>query len=188
MATFTACCFVTAVIHTDLVNAYQLRHYVVVISSLFNLAALLHILRLPKPCGLLQKGIKTISWAIHSFGHATTAQSHITSILQKFGIISCHIRSHNWFLTEVKPLQNFSKAKQTLSWTIQNKNQQFAVITNNRAFHKRIWGIILLMLKVQQTALAQLILAYFFWLAQPNLKLLKLSSQNWTISFLHHLT
>lgn len=52
---------------------------------------------------------------------------------------------------------------------------------------RRIWGNILLMLKVQRAASAQLILACFLWLAWPNLKLLKLSLQNQTISLLHHL-
>lgn len=112
-----------------------------------------------------QKLSNTQFWTCYN--STITHHKHTSEIW--YYLISCHIRSHNWFLTEVKPLQNFS-------WTIQNKNQQFAVIVNNRAFHKRIWGIILLMLKVQPTALAQLILAYFLWLAQPNLKLL---------SFLH---
>lgn len=159
MATFTACCLVTAAIHSALVNAYQLRHYLVVISSLFNLLALLRILHLPKPCGLLQKVIETRKLSNAEFW--TRYKSTITHHRQ-----TSEIRYYLWAATlEVssvfwqRPKHCRTAAKQTFSWTILNTDQQSAGIVNNRAFHKGILGIIVLMLEAQAAALAQLILA-----------------------------
>lgn len=139
MATLTACCFLTAVIHTDLVNTYQLRHYLVVISSLFNSVALLQIVHGYPNHVVCCKKLSRAEVEQHSFGHAKAPQPHITSTLQKFSIISwaATLEATTVFWQRSKHCR--TAAEQSF-WTTQNTNQQSAAIVNNRAFHKKEFG------------------------------------------------
>lgn len=117
-------------------------------------------------------------------------KSKITERKHNLGIqnclISCHSRSHNCFLTEVKPPKNSSEANLQLNHSV----RQPATRDNRRIMSttKRLWGAILLMLKVRGSVLGW-ILAHSLCLPLPNLNPLELFfffSQNWTISLLHH--
>lgn len=102
-------------------------------------------------------------------------KSKITEREHNLGIqnclISCHSRSHNCFLTEVKPPKNSSEANLQLNHSV----RQPATRDNRRIMSttKRFWGAILLMLKVRGSVLGW-ILAHSLCLPLPNLNPLEL--------------
>lgn len=102
-------------------------------------------------------------------------KSKITEHEHNLGIqnclISCHSRSHNCSLTEVKPPKNSSEANLQLNHSV----RQPATRDNCRIMSttKRLWGAILLMLKVRGSVLGW-ILAHSLCLPLPNLNPLEL--------------